>query len=508
VFHTSASDDSRLEIDDLGEALPVWAAAAGDDDQLDLALALLDEADVPDQSTALILVRARLLLLGRRPGEALDLLRTHEIAGVSGAKQATWADLVFSACLAACGDQNAYRWLLQEASPFADGEDGWRVAYLVATAAAQIGDTAVADQAWRRLAMSHGIVTGMTLAEFTATELATRDRTDVHAAVRTVSVAAGNFRHLPLELTHDLSPLTLAVRRLIDRGDAPGARLLVTAIVKRQARHPVLDQALDRLTPQPDMRRYRTKVLVLGGLSLTLVPLGIIGFLVIFAGYRFWTTRVQVPGFDRTDSRIWRAFNSLRHDPATATTKGPRGELNGPRIAAGVVGITTGVYLATEAVAGAAHLSGAAQVSQANPILVISLWLLVWIATVIGSIAGVEKARTLKGELQRRRERNAAERRTEVLADQCQCWQTRLLRGSFADAYRSRHLVPVASGSGVEHLRQRLGAGVSVGRCLTTGAIWLAGPLGPGNTQLLLRGPAPVRQLEPPVAPSQSGFYM
>jgi hypothetical protein len=117
----------------------VWADAADDTDQHDLALALFGAAPAGHRDGT-DLARAALLVQTGRYTQAVALLAANGYADLPEESRATWPDLVLAAGRAGTGDATAYRWLMACARRFDDAAEAWRLCYLVAAAAAGIND--------------------------------------------------------------------------------------------------------------------------------------------------------------------------------------------------------------------------------------------------------------------------------------------------------------------------------------------------------------------------------
>jgi hypothetical protein len=414
---------------------------------------------------------------------------------------APWAACVGAACRAAGGDEAAYRWLLWAAS-VAPPED-WRVSYLVAAAAQQHGGRA--DQAWRRLVLQHGIATGLTASEHAAVAVSGRDRFDVEAAGRTVAQVEAALHEAGS--VGEPGPVLHAARRLRERGDLPGARLLLTAAVQRRAPCPALSAALEDVTP-PALRAYRWAVWSLLVVCAGLLPVGGLGLFVLIAGGHLWIRVVPVPGLGRTDSRVWRQFSLLQYDDDTGRADPPGlRHVSVLQWLGGALGLVLGWNLGmavdgslADGAARSSLLAGWAHYTAFAASFLLPVVVLLVAAT------------RVQRHLDRRRLTGRRAARDRVLDEEaagCQCWRSALLVGRFSERYSARHLVPLPAPDVSPRLRAVLPEGAELSRCPATGALWLGGRLGFAGVPLLLRGPVPDPSSGTGPRPhAPTGFYL
>ena len=483
-----------------------WATAADDLDEFELALTLLDRSPEGLSDEFVAVERARLLLMLRRPVDGLAALDQAGIAWASVEGEFNWSDAVRAACQAAARDDESFRWLIWAASVVAGTPQAWRLTYLIAAAASQRSDQAVADQAWRQLVLEHRIFTRASAAEYAATEVALRDRSDAPAAIATLAGVATDLESLPTPVTADPGPLLLAVTRLNERGDTAGARLLLTAIAQRNSPSEAIQQALDAVTPAEAMRRHRTKVLLAWLPAPLLLVVGPLAWLIIFAVRKLWHEQVKIPGFTKTDGHVWRAFREVQYDAGTGK---PR--LGGHRLTRyHFVGFAVGGFGAMFSIPGALDLVAAvfpAERSEMGPWSLLAIIVVGATTLIAGCLAGHRVEQHLRKRATHAR-LGAEERRLRTLAAQCDCWQRRALSGRFAAAYWESHLQPVHDAPALDQVRRVLGTSAAVGACPTTGATWLGGAIGFGGGGLLLRGSGPEKPPTPDSAPRSDGFYL
>jgi hypothetical protein len=114
-------------------SLALWAAAADDGDELEVALLLAESGPFEGDAQGAV-VRARQLLLLGRPRDSLVILDQAGFSAPADDLPTSWAGFVLAACRAATGDTAAYRALLSATASTLPSPDSWRNAYLVAAA--------------------------------------------------------------------------------------------------------------------------------------------------------------------------------------------------------------------------------------------------------------------------------------------------------------------------------------------------------------------------------------
>ncbi|WP_203684321.1 hypothetical protein [Actinoplanes siamensis] len=481
---------------------PSWALAAEDRDESELALALFGglPAELADESVAVS--RAALLLRVGQPAQAVAVLAEHGYTKLPEVNRAAWPDLVLAAGSAAVGDQAAYRWLMACVRRFQDASDAWRLNYLVAAAATGVHDRPTADQAWHTLVAQYGIVTPVTAAEFGAVVVAGRDPRDVRAATVAVATAVTGLHDIGVPIEQNPEPTLRAARALQARGDVAGARLLLHVVRRRIPHNAALDGAQAKLTPVAAMRRHRLLVVVLWCLAPTLLPLGVAGGLIVLAVSRAWQRWVPIPGLSRPDSSVWRAFRGLSYDPYSDPRDPP------PKDQAGYYGLAAllsllfvALPLAAPTTALVNALTGGGDATDAGRPIVVGTWLLLCIGIPGLVFLIARQAHRQMRARQHRRDRQAAQRARLSQAKRCHCWQVRSISGEFAVEYERQHLHPEAS----PPLPVALPGTAGLGRCPTTGALWLTLDADDAGKALLLRGTTPP---ENESKPEPGGLYI
>jgi hypothetical protein len=492
---------SAVSSESLDDSWLTWAATADDADELTLAGSLLESAPSDRHTTDVGVAHARLLLLQGQPGAALAELARLGLTEVPVEGPRSWSELVLVAARAATGDPVSFQRLIEAASRTAGEPQAWRVAYLVAAAAEQTGQSDIAHQAWRALAVTHGIVTPLTVSRLAAGEVVRRDREDHEAVTAVVLTQARNLSQLIPGPADDPGPVLAAVADLRARGDEAGARLLLRAVTRLNPPNAAITAALQSGAPIKGQNLHRAKVVGASLLALALVPAGLVGVLIVWGVARLWARYVRLPGFSLTDSVAWRAIGTL---PPQATSvdgaKASDRSAYGWYGVVGVIGVFAWIPIGYSASAFGADALGGGSGLEA----ILYLLGLIGLPAFLILVTRVIWRRVLGARWRRRLA--STERRRLAAAGQCRCWQTRGLTGELAAAYGTAHLRPVVDGAAVEVLHQRLGMRASVARCPVTGTLWLGGELGRGGTAVQLRGNVPTDLA--PAAEAARGFYL
>jgi hypothetical protein len=478
-----------------------WAAAADDGDRHELALTLLDAMPPEQRDANTAVTQATLLLQTGQAGRAISILEGLGVTDLPDDRRASWPHLVLAAGRAAAGEVDAYRWLMSSAGRLSTAVDAWRVSYLVAVAATGIGDRTTADQAWHNIVVRHGIVTPASLAEFSAAQIAGRDRDEPTEATTTVAATVANLHHADVPIHQDPGPVLDAARALSARGDVAGARLLLHAARRRIPATPALDAALAAVTPTGGMRRHRILVTALWCLTPALLFLGMPGGLIVLAVRTAWERWIPIPGLNRADSAAWRAFRSVSYDPYTDPADPPAKDQSGYYGLAALLSLLFVAFPVTGLVPTLlAAMTRATGPDEVNPALIISIRVLLCIGIPVLSFLGSRQAHRWLRSRRHDRRRAAVRRAGLSGAQQCQCWQSGSMSGPLAVDYLHRHLQPEAT----TYLPPALRDNASLGRCAVTGAMWLGVRHGSHGTAVLLRGA--VGHDEEPSQPT--GFYL
>ncbi|WP_250030263.1 tetratricopeptide repeat protein [Paractinoplanes maris] len=458
-----------------------WVAAADEVDAFEVALSLAAKVSRDDEAE---LDRARLLLMVGRPGEALAVLARQHFVELPAEPGASWPYLLLAACRAAVGDDDAYRRLL---SVVAMVPGRWEPLYLVGAAAEQRGDYGTADQAWTALVQVHHVVTRFTLARFLAGVLARRDRDDSRATLRAV---VEEFLVRDPDLRTNPRPILAAAENLRRRGDHAGSALLLRAAGSRLPGVDAL-QATTIRRPAPLRWMHVPLLAVAAAIAVwcDLPPLVLAGLVPVLV-VRGIAARSRVRGFSAADSAAWRAALRWRQGP-TARSVDTEQMLVGGLVAAIVC--TASVPIAgafAGAVAGRpAAIARTVQYAAVSGLVFAALSVLL-----TGAGLGLLALARRHNWRTERRARQASDRYRLSDAGDCRCWRTTALTGSYAAAYLGRHLTPAMPGS-------------ALGRCPSTGALWLATTDEENGQLLLLRG-ADRPASDPSAQPKTANGYL
>lgn len=489
-------------VEDLDDQLETWFGWAVSGDDLELACRLY-AARTWDSAAVATVVQAHVLVLMHRPSEALALLE-HQQPAVGDVGTTRWRDDVVLAARVAMGERNALGALLQSALETSGSPVAWRAAYLVAAAAEQLGESGVADDAWRGVAGRYGIVTPHVVGRLVVSE-ATRRSDLPHAAAAVVEILQ--------PLLHDDPPVldepgrVLEVAGLLEaRGDVPGARLVLEAARRTAPVPQAVDDAAARLGAAHPMQGYRAAVAALCVLALLLVPLGIAGVLVVAVARCLWNRFVRIPGFTVADSQIWRALRTVRFDAASGSVQSEDERPTGWYGLAGIGGIALGSFVAFLLVDVLESVLGA----PPGDLVLVGVWSVGLVGVPV--LAVLLAVRLHQRLLTARRDRKAAaaERLQMAEARHCRCWQVAGLRGKLASAYEEGHLERVADRRVLDVLSTRLGDGATLARCTATGVLWLLVSTGASATPVAVRGrlSAPQAAAVPGAPAAPTGFYL
>lgn len=516
-WHSSAGGSDHLAVTEV----LAWAAVANSSDDVEAALRLLDlPVQLASSETVSTSVdRARLLLLSGRPDDGLAVLTKAGVQRVGQGASAT--DCVLAACLAATGEQNALDWLLWAASHVPETARWWTT-YLIAAAGEGQGEWEISGRAWRALVFDHGIRTDLTVPRAVAAMVEARDRSDVVTAVGAVARAAALLSEMASPPDEDANPALSAVTVLRAHGDAAGARLLLTALVARLGQVRPLVQALQGATPIEAEKRYVRKSRLAGGAALLALaastvfagptPLHVVALVALVLGRNRWHRLVGVPGFDKVDSGVWRAFRAVHHDVRTgvATTVRHR-HISRLDVAGVFVGLTLALPVATTATGATRQVLGTSTPLRLGlgDCVGTTVFFAVVAAAIAVSTLWQRSAFLKRGEMVRQ-----AHRRSQGASlSTCRCWDTARLTGSDALHYSQQHLA-LAREADLAAAVQPLGADADLFTCVTTGMVWLSAPLALRHRRLLLRGSVPDRPDVPvaivggTAAKESTGFYL
>ena len=173
--------------DDRRQLVTAWAGAADNADELDLASRLIDESGLSAQETASR--RASIEFLRGDAAGAMAILTEVGRADVP-ADGPRHIDHVVALGARAVGGEHASFARLVSVGATIPGAFRPMYLYVLAVTGDRLGQLGVADEAWRALAVDHGVHTPLVLSRFLAGWVAGRDTHDAdRAAVRVVEAA-------------------------------------------------------------------------------------------------------------------------------------------------------------------------------------------------------------------------------------------------------------------------------------------------------------------------------
>lgn len=229
----SSPSDGVVTGSDVGldDVVQVWASAAEAADAFAVAVHLrgLGFGPEPGLASGIVLKLAQdLLLTGRAAQGRRALVQAYgDLPDLGPLNEQT---LTIVACLAATGDDAAYRRLLGVVAV----NSAWLPTYLLGAAAESRGDHDVSDQAWLSVVGNHGFLTSYTFPRWAVAAISRRDRRSRDEAFVSVLRVAQGCGALPHDLVLDPEPVLAAVTTLVERGDVAGARLLLLAVERGQ----------------------------------------------------------------------------------------------------------------------------------------------------------------------------------------------------------------------------------------------------------------------------------
>ena len=196
---------------------------------------------------------------------------------------------------------------------------------------------------------------------------------------------------------------------------------------------------------------------------------------------------------------MWRAFRGVGYDPHADPAEPPPKDQTGWYGAAALLSFlfVAGPLFGPVTAFVVAITGGGSSTDGSRPV-VAGTWLLLGIGIPVLAFLGARQGHRWWRAREHGRRRDAEQRARLAQAGRCLCWQARSVSGPFAAEYLLRHLRPEP----LPPLPVHLPASAALGRCVTTGALWLTlDGTDPGRA-LLLRGAAP------PDAGPPSGQYL
>jgi hypothetical protein len=469
----------------LDDSVQIWALAAEAMDSFAVAVYLrgLGSDPVATQPSEIVLKRAQdFLFTGHAPEAFRVLVQLHgvELPDPVPVNEQT---LTIVACLAANGDDAAYRRLLSVAAV----NRAWLPTYLLGAAAESRGDKDLSDQAWLSVVTNHGLLTSYTFPRWAVATISRRDRHSRDEAFVSVLTVAQGCSNLPHDLALDPEPVLATVTSLLERGDEAGARLLLLAIERTQPPVSSLKARQADLRPL-GLSAYRWKVAALLGIGLALVPFGYLGLILIALGRRLWFSRVRFPGLALVDSQVWRMLATSHTDPSTGV--GPLRHQDVNALMALVVfgAFIAGIPVSVGMLELLAALTGTSVLPEGIQVLVwatglitlpvLTLFLLTW---------GRRRYQQRRLRFTRRR----ARARWASEANRCHCLHESVYTDEQALLYAEHHLQPLPLPPAQTSRLQVPDTTTQVLSCPQTRIRWIALDVTAGRAGLLLRGDIP-----------------
>lgn len=466
---------------DRSQLVASWAAAADLADELQLAAGLVDESGLPAAETCSR--RAGIAYLSGHPDVALAILAEQGRADVPADGPLHGDHVLALGARAGVGDDAAFARLVGVGGIVPPSHRPWFL-YVLAVAAERVGELALADDAWRALAVDHGVQTPLVQSRFLAGWVAGRDTRDADLAVGRVMEAAGSLRASTPRPWDDPSVTERTVDALVLRGDPAGAALLAAAVVRTTRPDTRLTELSTRT--RPEVHRAPTVVPLLAAAVATIaaaVPGLILGLLVV----RYLRLRWRaIPSLTSVDERVWFGIAGLRFDARNERTS------NGSTQVRGLIAILVLVGFIAGIAAGAGLSSLQSRWWPDAPVVVhVTMWLVSLVGLpLLGGYLGTRWARVEDVRTMHRRDTDEDRARLAGAAS-CRCWESAGLVGPFAGAYATAHLRP-STEPGMT--RPPAGRTTLVLECPLSGVRWLATTTESGISALLLRGtPRPAR---------------
>lgn len=504
---TPSPASDPVTTDDLRASLGSWSAAAAALDERELRVTLLRSTGLEGAPVEM----ARDLLILGRAEEAMGVL---EEAGVDKAPHSqdhlTWPELVLGAVDAACGDEEAYGWLLAQASRLNGTPDLAHVLPLVGAAADARGDVAVADDAWSTYVHVFEAKERRAVQRACVATLARRRVTWDHLLTSDVIDYAGRLTSLDPRPAEDPTTVLETADALVARGDEVAARFLLKAVDRLAPDVTPVENAADRLSRQaPDSWVVGAMLVATGSVVLPAAVAADVFFAVMLALVlptllvTVWQNRGG-RGFTQSEYTAHRKISQLRSNPVTGSRRRSAHLSPTPGVAAAFA-LMASALVALPVVRMVDAWLGRPQLgwppNGERPLL-----LLLGIVAVGGLVGyGVQTVRARRHLRTFSAGVAAEERHLLAEAEHCQCWNEMAMSGRRAEAYAARHLVAVA-GAPAAYVHGLLGEDAGIAVCPVIGTPWLTGPLGRRGHTVALRGTQPAPRTPP--EPASQGFYL
>ncbi|WP_146844151.1 hypothetical protein [Cellulomonas terrae] len=480
--------------DDRRQLVMAWAGAADNADELDLATRLIEESGLPAQETASR--RAGIAFLRGDAAGAMAILTDVGRADVPAGGPQHLDHVVALGARAVGGDHASFARLVAVGAAI-PGAYRSMYLYVLAVTGDRLGQVGVADEAWRALAVDHGVHTPLVLSRFLAGWVAGRDTQDGNRAAVRVIEAAESLRATSPRPWEDASTTKRTADALVQRGDTAGAAMLVAAVVRTSPPQPRLAELGERIRPAASKAAVVVPFLVAAVATLAAGVLGLLaGVVLIRLVRRSWRI---IPSMSLVDERAWFGLDRLQFDARKQRTTDGTTQVRGLVVLLVLVGLIAG----SVAAAGLSGL-GSDYWPTAPDAIAVGLWLVPLVALpVLGGVLGVRAVRLLDARAILRRD--ADEDRARLAgATSCRCWESSGLTGPFAAAYASVHLRP-SPDPGLS--TPPAGRTTVTLECPLSGVRWLSTTTESGISALLLRGTPRVAS-DAPTGWTGSGGYL
>lgn len=484
------------------ELLVTWARSADRMDEFVLVSDLHEAAAARSGADDVQLERARAAVLAGRPALAAGLLADVD-RSVLTAKEHRWPDVVAMAAWAAQGDADALAALMRVGQTL-DGNASLTHAYLLASAAEQVGEHKLADAVWRDVA-AMTTPTMVVRRRTVVADVLDRSTTSADVAAGKIGGAARAVIDMIPMPEDGLAPTLDVVTRLEARGDRVGAWLVLEAIA---ALRPVAD-GVARLRAEratgggwwrahlPGLVAAAVATIIAIVSSLTGQPAWIpaIAAIIALVVWRRWTLG-QGADVSRVDALVLADVRRLLPDVPTSFSL--RSRRVGSAITGGAVVFLVSIVLVGLLVDG--PLAALNRTDQAAVDAIV--WPLILLATLIG---GAASHRLLRKPLKAATRQFVDDLRAEATTgvSSCVCLRAVGMRGIETEAYLAHHLRP-ADADVVAALPTLEPATVEAYQCPLSQTPWLTVRL-PEREALLFRGSL-TRVSEQPDEPVGGGY--
>ncbi|MBF0688197.1 MAG: hypothetical protein IR158_10615 [Cellulomonas sp.] len=447
--------------------------------------------------------RARIAVLAGRPEHALELLPDVDRA-VGDSAELTWRDVVALAAWAAQGDLEALG-ALHRAGQGLQGSPATTHAYLLARAAEQCGQDELADSVWRAL-LETAPKTQVLQRRVAVADVLARSRKDAAEATRPIGAAARLLTDTVPRPEDGTAPTLDVVRRLEERGDPAGARLVLEALATMRPVATAVATLRDERATQPSWWRERvpgvaaavlaTAVAVTAGLGLLPPWTPAVAAVVALGVWRWWRLP-EGTGLSATDAGVLRHIR--RWLPDVPDERSAKTRRAGAAVTGGAIGFVVAITLAgvvTEGLMGDLYATEPARVDAVT-------WPLVILLTVLCAAGG---QRLLRPAVRRAAQAYVDQQRATSEMRSCTCLQTVGMRSLEAESYLEHHLQD--ADPEVAAFTPTITDGTaSLHQCPVSRTPWLL-VRATGRQALLLRGTLLRTKAEPAAETVETGGYL